>query len=180
VQGLQHPARAFFVPKFKKTWLVNNALTNATAVTIGILDDTAGVQVVPPGTVMPNALDHTGTPIVGKYEFPIPAYLREHAYTVTIVVSYGGRQYTSSETAPATVHGEETPGPSRLAESHDLSAAIAANAASAESVQSAAGSVKAHPLTDQIAADQYLASKRAAQRGRPGIRIFHREGNTSG
>jgi hypothetical protein len=178
VQGLQHPARAFFVPKFKKTWLVNNTLTNATAVTIGIFDDTAGVQVVPVGTPMPNALDH-GTPIAGKYEFPIPAYLQEHAYTGTIVVSYGGRNYTSTETAPATVEAAATPGP-RLAQSQDLSEAIAANAASAESVQSAAGSVKSHPLTEQIAADQYLASKRAAQRGRPGIRIMRREGNPSG
>lgn len=172
----------FFVPKFKKTWLVNNTLTNATAVTIGIVDDTAGVQVVPVGTAMPNAQDH-GTPIVGKYEYPIPAYLQEHAYTGTIVVSYGGQQYTSSETAPAEGCREAPPGtpsPSRLAQSHDLSDAIAANAASAESVQSAAGSVKSHPLTDQIAADQYLASKRAAKRGLPGIRVMRREGNPSG
>jgi hypothetical protein len=62
----------------------------------------------------------------------------------------------------------------------DLAAAIAENAASAEMVQSAAGSQKSHPLPDQIAADQYLASKRAAQRGRPGIRIMRREGNPSG
>lgn len=62
----------------------------------------------------------------------------------------------------------------------DIAPAIAENAASAMEVSSPAGSQKSHPLPDQIAADQYLASKSAARRGRSGLRVMCREGNTSG
>ena len=172
MRGPHTSAWAFFVLKFKKTWLVNSVATNATAATIGIYDDTAGIQAVAAGTAMQNDAP-------GQYSYAFTTALREHAYTATVSIVYAGRTYTSNETAPATVHGD-SPSQSRPGSLHDLSDAIAANAASAESVQSAAGSVKAHPLTDQIAADQYLASKRAAQRGRPGIRIMRREGNASG
>lgn len=67
-----------------------------------------------------------------------------------------------------------------MSASQDLSNAIADNAASAASVSSAAGSQSSHSLESQIAADRYLASKRAAKAGIPGLRIFRREGNTSG
>jgi hypothetical protein len=63
---------------------------------------------------------------------------------------------------------------------HDLSHAIAENATSAQNVSSPAGSQSSHSLESQIAADRYLASKRAARRGRSGLRIIRREGNTSG
>ncbi len=67
-----------------------------------------------------------------------------------------------------------------MSESESLTRAIEENAASAQSVSSAAGSVSAHSLADQIAADKYLASKKAARHGLSGLRILHREGNTSG
>ena len=161
--------------KFKKTWLVNSVATNATAATIGIYDDTAGIQAKAAGTAMQNDAP-------GQYSYAFTTALREHAYTATVSIVYAGRTYTSSETAPATVHGD-APGQSRpgsLAQSHDLADAIAQNAASAESVQSAAGSVKSQPIESQIAADQYLASKAAARKGRSGLRIMRREGNASG
>jgi hypothetical protein len=62
----------------------------------------------------------------------------------------------------------------------DLAPAIAENASGAMEVSSPAGSQKSHPLPDQIAADQYLASKSAARRGSSGLRVMRREGNTSG
>ncbi len=47
-----------------------------------------------------------------------------------------------------------------------LTRVIEENAASAQSVSSAAGSASAHSLADQIAADQYLEAKKATrQRG---------------
>lgn len=64
--------------------------------------------------------------------------------------------------------------------STDLTRAIVENASSAESVTSAAGSMKGHDLDKQINTDRYLASKRAARRGLSGLRIMRREGNTSG
>ncbi len=67
-----------------------------------------------------------------------------------------------------------------MSESESLTRAIEENAASAQSVSSAAGSVSAHSLADQIAADKYLASKKAARHGLSGLRILHREGNASG
>ena len=116
----------------------------------------------------------------GEYCYTLRTALPEHAYTATIVVSYLGQSYTSTQTVPATNGRCRTDGGNSPAQSQDLGQAIAENAMSAESVQSAAGSQKSHPLTEQIAADQYLASKRAAKRGWPGIRVMRREGNPSG
>jgi hypothetical protein len=65
-------------------------------------------------------------------------------------------------------------------DSDKLTDAIQDNAVSAQSVSSAAGSMSAHSLNDQIAADRYLASKRAAKAGVSGLRIMRREGNRSG
>jgi hypothetical protein len=162
----------FFVSlTFKKSWKVNGTLVNATAAVIGILDDTTGLQAVAAGTAMLNSAP-------GEYCYTLRTALPEHAYTATIVVSYLGQSYTSTQTVPATDNGRckgDSP-----AQSQDLGQAIAENAMSAESVQSAAGSQKSHPLESQIAADQYLASKRAAKRGLPGIRVMRREGNPSG
>ena len=164
----------FFVSlTFKKSWKVNGTLVNATAAVIGILDDTTGLQVAPAGTAMQNSAP-------GEYCYTLRTALPEHAYTATIVVSYLGQSYTSTQTVPATNGRCRTDGGNSPAQSQDLGQAIAENAMSAESVQSAAGSQKSHPLTEQIAADQYLASKRAAKRGLPGIRVMRREGNPSG
>lgn len=46
----------------------------------------------------------------------------------------------------------------------DLSAAIAENAAGPKSASGDSGSMSQHSLLDQIEADRYLASKRAASR----------------
>jgi hypothetical protein len=158
---------------FKKSWKVNGSLVNASSAAIGILDDTTGLQTVAAGTAMLNSAP-------GEYCYTLRTALPEHAYTATIVVSYLGQSYTSTQTVPATRTCATPAANPSLAQSQDLGQAIAENAMSAESVQSAAGSQKSHPLTEQIAADRYLASKRAAQRGRPGIRIMQREGNASG
>jgi putative protein kinase ArgK-like GTPase of G3E family len=61
-----------------------------------------------------------------------------------------------------------------------LTRAIEENAATAQSVSSAAGSTSSHSLADQILADQYLAAKRAQRAGVTGLQIFGRIGNSSG
>ena len=111
--------------KFKKVWTVNGVLTNATSVTIGVLDATTGIQVVPAGTAMPQASDWTQTPITGKYEFPLPAALPEHDYQATIVLVYGDQTYTSI----ATEYADPPPNLTREPLACDLSRAIAENAA---------------------------------------------------
>lgn len=175
MQGLHHLTRAFVLAlTFGKTWLVNGTPANATSVTIAVYDDTAGLQAVPAGTAMQNTAP-------GQYSYTVPAAVREHAYTATIIVIFGGQTYTSQETAPAMTRRQERREECEgLGAVQDLGNAIAENAMGAESIQSAAGSMKAHPLESQIAADQYLASKRAAQRGRPGIRIMPLTGGPSG
>ena len=145
--------------KFKKVWTVNGVLTNATSVTIGVLDATTGIQVVPAGTAMPQASDWTQTPITGKYEFPLPAALPEHDYQATIVLVYGDQTYTSI----ATEYADPPPNLTREPLACDLSRAIAENAAGAQNVSSPAGSVSTHSIGDQILADQYLAAKAAVQ-----------------
>jgi hypothetical protein len=55
--------------------------------------------------------------------------------------------------------------------STDLSDAIAENAQSPQSATTDAGSVTSVPVADQIAADQYLATKAAARTRRRGLRF---------
>ena len=143
--------------RFKRSWSVNGTPTNATSVTIGVLDVTTGLQAVPAGTAMPQAVDHSGAPIIGRYEYPFPTALPEHDYQATIVLTFGSQTYTKQETACADPPQHSAAEP--LA--HDLSEAIAQNAAGAQSVSSAAGSLSAHSIGDQILADQYLATKAA-------------------
>lgn len=54
----------------------------------------------------------------------------------------------------------------------DLSAAIAANAAGPAQASGDSSSVRQHSLPDQIAADKYLAAKRAQAAGGLGIKRF--------
>ena len=165
VQGLHSLARALlFVVKFKRIWTVNGTPSNATSVTITVLDVSTGITVVPAGTPVPNALNETGSAIVGEYEYKLPAALPEHDYKGTIVLSYG----TESFTKVVTAHAD--PPEHRASEplAHDLSQAIAQNAAGAQSVSSPAGSLAAHSIADQILADQYLATK-AAMKSRGGL-----------
>ncbi len=160
---------------FAKSWIVNGTAMNPDGgVTIGIYDDTAGLQVVAAGTAMTNMSP-------GEYRYTLTTALPQHAYTATIVVSFAGQTYSFTQAAlPPPSEACPPQSAEGLGGPHDLGRAIAENAASAESVQSAAGTVKSHPLESQIKADQYLASKRAAQRGRSGLRILRREGNPSG
>ncbi len=51
----------------------------------------------------------------------------------------------------------------------DLAHAICQNAEGPARVQGDAGSVEQHPLTDQIAADKYLASKAATKTRKRGL-----------
>jgi hypothetical protein len=53
----------------------------------------------------------------------------------------------------------------------DLSNSIAENAAAPKRAQGDSGSVEMHSIQDQIAADRYLASKRAAKTKNRGLRI---------
>lgn len=53
----------------------------------------------------------------------------------------------------------------------DLSNTIAENAAAPKRAQNETGSVEMHSIQDQIAADKYLASKRAAKTRNRGLRI---------
>ena len=146
----------FFVLIFTQSWANNGTPTNATSVTIGVHDDTVNLQAVPAGTVMTNAS-------AGEYSYSFATALPEHQYTATIIVTAGGRTYTFTEVRPAKrLHGSEE---GHHHHGHDLGAAIAENAGGAASVSSAAGSVSAHSLQDQIAADQYLASRRAVNQG---------------
>jgi len=157
VQGLHPPCAGFFVLQFKRSWSVNGVPTNPTSVTIGILDLTAGLQVVPNGTAMPNALDGSGNPITGQFEYDLSSALPEHAYQATSIVTFMGQTFTKVDVAAAEAPRHLTHEP--LA--HHLTRAIAENAAGAQSVSSAAGSLTAHSLLDQIAADQYLSAKAA-------------------
>lgn len=52
-----------------------------------------------------------------------------------------------------------------------LDAAIADNAQGPKKAQGDSGSVEQHPLPDQIAADRYLAAKRAVRSRSKGIQI---------
>jgi hypothetical protein len=156
-------AWAFFVAlTFNKSWLVNGVATAADSVTIGIYDDTAGLQVVAPGTAMASAS-------TGQYSYAFTAALPEHSYTATIVVTYQGHTYTFNATAQATERKSEA---ERGREEYDIERALRENAASAESVQSAAGSVKSHPIPDQILAADREAVIRARRRGQIGAPLF--------
>ncbi|HYD00770.1 MAG TPA: hypothetical protein VEB22_06035 [Phycisphaerales bacterium] len=53
----------------------------------------------------------------------------------------------------------------------DTEQAIRSNAAGPAKAAGDSGSVEQHPLPDQIAADRYLASKKAAQRPGAGVRF---------
>jgi hypothetical protein len=53
----------------------------------------------------------------------------------------------------------------------DLEKAILDNAQGPAEAHGDAGGMKQHPLTEQIEADRYLASKRAARRKGLGIRL---------
>jgi len=53
----------------------------------------------------------------------------------------------------------------------NLDNTIRDNAAGPKRATGDSGSVEQHPLTEQIAADRYLASKKATQSKRLGIRI---------
>lgn len=53
----------------------------------------------------------------------------------------------------------------------DLDSTIRENAAGPKRATGDSGSVEQHPLDDQIAADRYLASKKAAQSKGLGIRL---------
>jgi len=53
----------------------------------------------------------------------------------------------------------------------DLDQSIADNAAGPKRAQGDSGSVERHSLRDQINADRYLASKKAAQRRDRGLRM---------
>ncbi len=53
----------------------------------------------------------------------------------------------------------------------ELDEAIRENAAGPAKVEGDAGSVQQHPLTEQIAADRYLAGKEAAKGKRRGLRF---------
>jgi len=53
----------------------------------------------------------------------------------------------------------------------DLDNTIRDNAAGPKKATGDSGSVEQHPLTEQIAADRYLASKKATQSKRLGIRL---------
>ena len=131
MQGLHSLARALlFVVKFKRFWTVNGNPTNATSVTITVLDVTTGITVVPAGTAVPNAVNETGT-IVGEYEYKYPAALPEHDYKGTIALVYGNETFTKviTQHADPPEHFASEP----LA--HDLSQAIAQNAAGAERQQ---------------------------------------------
>lgn len=163
MQGLHSPCAGFFVAlTFKKSWTVNGTPTEATSATIGIYDDTAGLQVLAPGTAMEN-------PSTGQYLYKFLAALSEHSYTATIVVTYLGQTYTFTATAQAAPQTSEQ-GAGRA--EPDLEKALRENAASAESVQSAAGSVKSHPIPDQILAADREAVMRARRRGHIGASPF--------
>ena len=53
----------------------------------------------------------------------------------------------------------------------NLDTQIRDNAAGPKKATGDSGSVEQHPLADQIAADRYLASKKAAKSGSLGIRL---------
>jgi len=53
----------------------------------------------------------------------------------------------------------------------DLTDAIRDNAAGPQSASGDEGSIRQHPLKDQIEADRYLASKTAASRPHRGLRF---------
>ncbi len=148
---------------FAKPWIVNGTPVNPDGVSIGIYDATAALQVVAGGTPMTNVS-------AGQYRYVLNTAIADHSYTATIAVSYMGQIFTFTQSKIAC--GPDGPyGPCAPAapcrEAADLSAAIAENAAGAQSVTSQAGSLSAHSLADQIAADQYLAAK-AAVRARGG------------
>jgi hypothetical protein len=56
--------------------------------------------------------------------------------------------------------------------------AIEENARTPNSITTRDGSVTSQDLMGQIAADKYLASKRAARAGVPGVRVFKITGNS--
>ena len=147
---------------FKKSWTVNGTPTAATSATIGIYDDTAGLQAVAAGTAM-------DSPSTGQYAYQFAAALPEHAYTATIVITYLGQTYTFNANSPAPA-GSTAQGAERG--EHDIERALRENAASAEMVSSAAGSVKSHPIPDQILAADREAVIRARRRGRIGAPLF--------
>ena len=52
-----------------------------------------------------------------------------------------------------------------MSDAPNITDAIRENAAGPKRAQGDSGSVEQHPLTEQIEADRYLASKRAAKKG---------------
>ena len=101
---------------FEKSWTLNGTPTEATSATIGIYDDTSGLQVLAPGTAMEN-------PSTGQYLYKFLAALSEHSYTATIVVTYLGQTYTFTATAQATEStGERERGERESTTSSGLSA----------------------------------------------------------
>lgn len=57
-------------------------------------------------------------------------------------------------------------------EEDDLSDTIASNAAGPAEVRGDSSTVKQHSLPDQIAADKYLAQKRAREAGGTGLKFY--------
>jgi hypothetical protein len=108
-------------------------------------------------------------PSTGQYSYAFTSALPEHSYTATIVVTYNGQTYTFTATAQAASQTSEQGAGGR---EPDLEKALRENAASAESVQSAAGSVKSHPIPDQILAADREAVMRARRRGQIGAPLF--------
>jgi len=156
---------------FSKTWIVDEVLTNADSVTIGIYDDTAGLQAVPAGTAMTNAS-------AGQYSYEFDAEIAEHAYTATITVVYEGNTSTYTATSPASTSATCDASEGLECHSHRLNRAVAENAAGALSVSSAAGSMQAHPLDKQILAADRQAAIEARRRGSPGFAVFRIGGDS--
>jgi len=95
----------------RKTYRVNNVLTDVTSFTLGVVRDDTGASVVTAGT----AMTHSGT---GVYTYSITEPAQGLTYTVTYAVVYLGQtitwEETVSDTAEDTVPMPELTGDSTL------------------------------------------------------------------
>jgi hypothetical protein len=76
----------------RKTWNVNGTPTAPASITLGIVQDNTGAQVVAAGTAMNQVA-------AGVYEYTLATVDGGTTYTATITVVYGGETYTFGVTA---------------------------------------------------------------------------------
>jgi len=153
----------------RRTFKLDGVLTDMTSVelsneaaTVGVKRDDTDASVVAAGTAMARA--STG---VYTYTFTDPA--DDLTYTYWIEVTYGGETYwiEYSLTGPTSAAAAAAAVPATV-----LSDTIKTTAENPAEVEQDGTRVKAQAVQDQIAADRYLKSTAAAERGATGLRFM--------